>query len=83
MIDVRVLDVKPPSDPNHAGWAVQFRATRGGRSLTFWRSYTVREFTPAGRLLSPSSKRKPSVDEILSDFWDDTFGELHGFDFNK
>lgn len=86
MIDVHVLDVRPHPDQatNNPGcWAVQLRVTRAGRSRTFWRWYTVREFSPAGRLIAPSSERKPSKDEILSDFWDDTFGELHGFDFDK
>ena len=86
MIDVKILTVKPHPDQatnNPGSWAVKYLVSRSGRRRTFWRWYTVREFTPNGRLIEPSSKREPSRDEILSDFWDDTFSELGGFDFKE
>ena len=74
MIDVRVLDVKPHPDQatnNPGTWAVKLRVSHARRSRSFWRWHSVRKET----------QRKPSADEILAQFWEDTFAGLHGFDF--
>lgn len=90
MITVRVLDVKPHPDQatNNPGcWAVKFRVSReggapyGSGSRTFWRWYNRHE-TVNGVYVTPSNK-KPSADEIITDFWDNTFAELHGFNFER
>lgn len=91
MIAVRVLDIRPHPDQatNNPGcWAVQLRVAHNGNARTFWRWHTVREMegkaAPDGGLyLRPSSVKKPSASEIVEWFWADTFGELHGFSFNK
>jgi hypothetical protein len=75
MIDVRVLAMKPHPDfaTNNPGWwAVQYRVSYRGTARTFWRWYNKR-----------NSKDKPSADEVVEHFWDDTFGNLHGFDFGR
>ena len=80
MIDAKVLDMRPHPDQatNNPGcWAVKLRVSHEGKTRTFWRWHTVREDKPT---YAPS-KRKPTAYEILTRFWDDTFGELHGFDF--
>lgn len=85
MIDASVLAVKPHPDQatnNPGTWAVQFRVSHADKARTFWRWYTVRQTDANGAYVTPSND-KPSVDEILAGFWDDTFGELHGFDFGR
>jgi hypothetical protein len=85
MIDVRVLGMQPHPDQatTHPGtWAVQFRADHAGRARTFWRWYTVRETDASGCYVTPSNDKRPAADEILADFWRDTFLDLHGFDFD-
>ena len=79
MIDVRVLDVKPHPDQatnNPGTWAVKLRVSHDGRSRAFWRWHSVREQTK-------ETKRKPTAEEILAQFWEDTFAGLHGFDFER
>jgi hypothetical protein len=83
-IEVHVLTIRPHPDQatnNPGTWAVQFRASRAGRSHTFWRWYNVRETNANGAYITPSNDKKPTVDEIIVRFWDDTFADLHGFDF--
>lgn len=90
MIEVRVLDIQPhPAQATHnpGGWAIKFEVAYDGTSRTFWRWHDVRELvggsTPdVGRYVTPSNK-KPTADEIIKRFWDNTFAELHGFSFNK
>ena len=85
MIDVRVLDIQPHPDQatNNPGcWAVQYRVAHDGRSRSFWRWYNVRELR-SGRYVTPPNDKKPTHAEILADFWEDTFGNLHGFSFDK
>lgn len=75
MIDVAVLDVQPHPDQatTHPGtWAVQLRVSRAGKSRVFWRW----RFTQKRSV-------KPSIEEIISWFWDDTFANLHGFNFER
>lgn len=84
-IDVRILDVRPHPDQvtnNPGTWAVKLRVSRADGVRTFWRWHTVREIKN-GCYVAPLSKEKPSPDEILTRFWDDTFAELHGFDFER
>jgi hypothetical protein len=84
MIDVRVLDVRPHPDQatnNPGTWAVQLHVAHSGRSRSFWRWHTKREVR-GGCYVVPSAER-PSADEILAAFWAETFGELHGFDFEE
>ncbi len=76
MIDAKVLDMKPHPDQathNPGCWAVKLRVSHEGKARTFWRWFTVRE----------DAKRKPTAHEVLERFWSDTFGELHGFDFEE
>lgn len=85
MIDVRVIDVQPHPDQatNNPGcWAVQFRVTHTGRSRTFWRWHTLRKLNANGAWVDPGNA-PPSHEEILERFWNDTFGELHGFSFSS
>lgn len=85
MIDVSVLQVRPHPDQttNNPGcWAVQLRVTRADQSRTFWRWHTVRRLDQRGVLVEPDNV-PPSSDEILAWFWDDTFGDLHGFNFER
>lgn len=80
-----VLDMKPHPDQathNPGTWAVQFRVSHAGKARTFWRWHIVRRFNKNGALIEPDDQ-PPSVDEILARFWDDTFGDLHGFDFQS
>jgi hypothetical protein len=83
MITVKVIDVKPHPDQatNNPGcWAVQLRISREGhKPRTFWRWHTVREND--GRGIRLSSNKQPTPGEIVTRFWDDTFAELHGFNF--
>lgn len=84
MIDVRVLDIKPHPDQatNNPGcWAVRLEVAYDGRRRTFWRWHSMREVR-GGCYVVPSD-RKPMHPEILAEFWDNTFGDLHGFAFNK
>ena len=90
MIDARVLDVRPHPDQatTHPGcWAVQFEVTHDGVRRTFWRWHTVRQDRQLGGggsiYVTPSNDKVPTSEEILAQFWGDTFGELHGFNFNK
>ena len=73
MIDVSVRAVKPHPDQatNNPGcWAVQLRISHAGRSRSFWRWYTKGDL-----------KKKPTAEEIIERFWNETFAGLHGFDF--
>lgn len=84
MITARVLAVRPHPDQatNNPGcWAVQLRVSLRKTKRTFWRWHTVRQLDDIGRYVRPSNDKKPTHREILDRFWDDTFGELHGFDF--
>ena len=84
MIDVRVLGVKPHPDQathNPGTWAVKLRVSHDGRSRTFWRWHSVRELR--GGCYVTTSDRRPTHDEIIVEFWDNTFGDLHGFDFER
>ena len=83
MITVSVVDVKPHQDQatnNPDTWAVKFRVSRDGATRTFWRWHTVRALDGSGIRLK--TNKKPTPQEILTRFWNDTFAELHGFDFN-
>ena len=89
MIEARVLDIRPHPDQathNPGYWAVRIEVTHKNGRRTFWRWYTVREDRPIGNggsvYVTPSNK-KPTHDEILARFWDDTFADLHGFAFYK
>lgn len=82
MIDAQVLDVKPHPDQatNNPGcWAVQLCVSHRGEVRTFWRWFNVREMR--NDIVVVPSSRKPSNDEILAQFWNDMFSNLHGFDF--
>jgi hypothetical protein len=84
VIDMRVLDIQPHPDQatNNPGcWAVRFEVSYNGTKRSFWRWHNVRE-NVEGRYVTPSNK-KPQADEIIEGFWNDTFGNLHGFSFNK
>jgi hypothetical protein len=74
-LDVRVLAIEPHPDQatnNPCTWAAKLCVSRGGKSRTFWRWHYAR-----------TSKKKPTVDEVVAWFWDTTFAELHGFDFEE
>ena len=84
MIAVRVLDVKPHPDQatnNPGTWAVKLRVSHDGKTRAFWRWHSVRELREDCRVTP--SKRRPTHDEIVAEFWDNTFGDLHGFDFER
>ena len=86
MIDVSVLAVKPHPDQatnNPGTWAVQLHVTYKGRSRLFWRWYTVRQTDANGAYVTPPNEPPPTRDEILAEFWELTFGELNGFDFER
>lgn len=83
MITVRVLAMRPHPDQttNNPGyWAVQYGVKYKNVARKFWRWFSVRRFNENGTLVDPGSD-PPSTDEALARFWDDTFGDLHGFDF--
>lgn len=83
MIDARVVAIEPHPDQatNNPGcWAIQLRVSHAGRTRTLWRWHNVRRFDASGALIDPDGA-PPSRDEVLARFWDDTFGDLHGFDF--
>lgn len=80
MMIVRVLDVKPHPDQatsNPGTWAVKLRITHKRQARSFWRWHTVRELDD-GRYVT---RTKPTAEEILAQFWEDTFADQHGFDF--
>lgn len=84
MIDARVLDVQPHPDQatnNPGWWAVQFEVTYDGTRRTFWRWYRDRKVRHG--MAHAERNPKPSTEDVLRRFWDDTFAELHGFAFNK
>lgn len=83
-MDVHVLAVRPhpgQARENPGCWAVQLRVSHAGQSRTFWRWHTVHELDEDGCYITPSNDKEPSHDEIVARFWNDTFSELHGFDF--
>ena len=90
MIEARVIDIKPHPDQatNNPGcWAIQFEVTHDDVRRTFWRWYTVRQnriLEGGGEIyVRPSNDQRPTHQEILAQFWNDTFAELHGFNFDK
>lgn len=83
MIDARVLAIKPHPDQathNPGCWAVQFGVRYKNKARKFWRWHTVLKLNESGAYIEPDNQ-PPSADEVLERFWDDTFAELHGFDF--
>jgi hypothetical protein len=97
MIDACVLDIKPHPEQatNNPGcWAVRLSVSYDGTTRTFWRWYNVRDLKTwdaerrqwvlstdgTGVYIGPSD-RTPTNEELIKDFWDDTFGNLHGFNF--
>jgi len=62
-------------------WAVRLQVSYDGQKRTFWRWHTAREIDGRGERLS--TNKKPTPREIVKRFWDDTFAELHGFDFER
>jgi hypothetical protein len=83
MIDVRVLDIQPHPDQatnNPGTWAVRYEVAYDGTKRTFWRWHTAFAMRNGQRIYTD---KKPKHEEIIKRFWDDTFGELHGFSFNK
>lgn len=83
LIDTRVLAMRPHPDQathNPGCWAVQFGVRYKSTVRKFWRWHTVQKLSETGAYIDPGNE-PPSVDEILGRFWDDTFAELHGFDF--
>jgi hypothetical protein len=75
MIDVAILDVQPHPDQatTHPGiWAIQLRVSHADKSRTFWRWWFAQR-----------SSIKPSIEEIIPWFWNDTFSNLHGFNFER
>jgi hypothetical protein len=81
--EARVVTIKPHPDQathNPGCWAVQFRVTRAEHTRTFWRWYTKRCLNQSGAYVTPNND-PPTADEVLVSFWDDEFGDLHGFDF--
>lgn len=85
VIGARVLAVKPHPDQatNNPGcWAVQLEVTHGRCKRSFWRWHNVRELR-GGCYVTPSNEKKPTHEEVLVEFWEDTFAGLHGFDFDR
>lgn len=85
MIEVRVDDVQPHPDQatNNPGcWAVKLHVSYSGHSRTFWRWHDVKTLSSTGAYVETTSTKKPATSEIVARFWDDTFAELHGFDFD-
>ncbi len=81
IVSVHVVKPHPDQSTHNPGcWAVQLCVSHAGKTRTFWRWHTVQERI-AGCYVTPTSEKEPSTGEILSRFWDDTFGDLHGFDF--
>ena len=80
-IDVEVVGVDPhpaQSTTNPSSWAVRFRVVFAGKSREFSRWHDTRDVED-GRFVT----RRPTNEEVLARFWDDTFAELHGFDFEE
>lgn len=83
-IYARVLAVKPHPDQatnNPGTWAVQLAVTYDGTTRTFWRWYTDRKIRHGWT--HKDRNPEPKHEDILHRFWDDTFGELHGFAFDE
>jgi hypothetical protein len=84
-INGEVLAIEPHPDQathNPGCWAVQFRVSHAGQTRTFWRWHNVRKFNANGAWIEPDNE-PPSTDEIMKAFVDDTFNELHGFNFQS
>ncbi len=85
MIDAIILAIEPHPDQatnNPGSWAVQFSVSHAGKLRTLWRWHTVRRFDKNSALIKPDNQ-PPTHEEILARFWDDTFGNLHGFNFRN
>jgi hypothetical protein len=83
LIDVRVLAMRPHPDQathNPGCWAVQFGIRYKNTVRKFWRWHNVIKLNANGGYVEPDDQ-PPTADEVLARFWDDTFGDLHGFDF--
>lgn len=83
MIDVHILDIQPHPDQatnNPGSWAVRFEITYDGTTRTFWRWHNTASWHDGRRI---PTNDKPEVAEIIKRFWDYTFGDLHGFAFDK
>lgn len=86
MIDIQVLTVRPHPNQatSHPGyWAVQLCVRHAGHTRTFWRWFARHTLGPNGNYIPPSNEPSPKHAEIIERFWDDTFSELHGFDFRN
>jgi hypothetical protein len=82
-VDAEVLAIEPHPDQathNPSCWAVQFRVSHAGETRTFWRWHSMRTFNENGRWID-SGNEPPSADAVLKQFWDETFNDLHGFNF--
>ena len=85
-IDVCVIDVKPhPAQATHnpGCWAVRFEVSYDDHKRTFWRWYTVRTLSANKTYVRTTSTDKPRSEDIIRQFWSDTFADLHGFNFDK
>ena len=85
LISAQVLDVQPHPDQatNNPGcWAVKLQVLHIDKERTFWRWHNVRRLNKNGAYIDPGNQ-PPTQSEVLAQFWDDTFGEMHGFDFEK
>jgi len=84
VIEARVLDIQPHPDQatnNPGWWAIQLEVTYDGTERTFWRWYCDRKVRHG--MTHAERNPKPSTEEVLRRFWDDTFAELHSFAFGK
>lgn len=80
-IDARILDIQPHPDQatNNPGcWAVRFEISYDDDTRTFWRWHNAYKMKGVQRVYTDE---KPREADILERFWDDTFGNLHGFNF--
>lgn len=80
-IDARILDIQPHPDQatnNPSCWAVRFEISYDDDTRTFWRWHSAYKMKGGQRIYTDE---KPRAMDILKRFWDDTFGDLHGFNF--
>lgn len=72
VLKVNLVEIQPhPSQVTHPDWwKVKLSISHADRTRTFWRWHKA-----------PDAKT-PTSDEILTWFWETTFAELHGFNFD-
>lgn len=69
--------------PRHCATPPPHDQRPSAHTRTFWRWFSRNVLDARGYYITPSNEPSPSHAEIIDRFWDDTFSELHGFDFRN